>query len=209
MPPMKKKIRIQGKSHGADSTSQPFSSMGKSFHHVAIVRIFSLSWVSSPTNLQGVETHHRSYFSFPPSREIVGWTMFFECGFNLPSSDFFHLVLDFYGITLNHLKPNLFAHLSIFVHCCKAFLGIHTSLNLFRYIFCLKAQPYNDASAVVGRVGFQMCYGSKKNIFEYSLLETHKEWKGFWFYMENHNPTLKVASGFSPVIRVDRVQPLV
>lgn len=66
----------------------------------------------------------------PSTTEIVMWPAFVERGLMLLASDFFQGFLHYYELALNHLTANLVLQLSIFVHLCKAFLGIPPSITL-------------------------------------------------------------------------------
>ena len=70
--------------------------------------------------------------------EIILFVSFVRAGLCLPASAFLHRFLNYFGVTLNHLTPNVVLHLSIFVHLCETFLGIPPSLFLFRFFFRLK-----------------------------------------------------------------------
>ena len=54
--------------------------------------------------------------------EIVLFTPFVEKRLGLPASEFFHGLLHYYGIHMNHLNPNSILQLSIFVHLYETFL---------------------------------------------------------------------------------------
>jgi hypothetical protein len=54
-----------------------------------------------------------------------------ERGSALPASDFFKGLLDYYSIEYLNLNPNGIFHVSVFVHFCKAFLGIKPHWVLF------------------------------------------------------------------------------
>lgn len=91
--------------------------------------------------------------------EIVLFTPFVERGSGLPASEFFHGLLYYYGICMNHLNPNSILQLSIFVHLCEVFLGIPPSIFLFRYFFKLKVHPDATNPDVIGGAGFQFRIG--------------------------------------------------
>ena len=88
--------------------------------------------------------------------EVIGIVRYFERGLGLPSSNFFSGLLYYYGIQLYHLTPNSFVHISVFVHLCKAFLGIEPHFDLCRHLFHLKPQPSSARLDVVGGVGIQL-----------------------------------------------------
>jgi hypothetical protein len=73
--------------------------------------------------------------------EIIAFAPCLEQGLGFPCSLFFSGLLRYYRIQLHHLTPNSFVHISIFVHLCKAFLGIEPHFELFRFLFHLKPQP--------------------------------------------------------------------
>lgn len=55
---------------------------------------------------------------------MVVFTSFFECGFEIPTGDFFRGLLHYYKIELVHLNPNSILDIAIFINLCEAFLGI-------------------------------------------------------------------------------------
>jgi hypothetical protein len=56
--------------------------------------------------------------------EVPMFTRFMERGLALPASDFFKGLFKYYGIEYLNLNPNGIFHVSVFVHLCKAFVGI-------------------------------------------------------------------------------------
>ena len=71
--------------------------------------------------------------------EVVAFTSFLEWGLGFPCSSFFSGLLRYYRIQLHHLTPNSFVHISIFVHLCKAFLGIEPPFWAFPILFPFEA----------------------------------------------------------------------
>ena len=80
--------------------------------------------------------------SFPTTEpeEIVLFESFLYRGFSLPTCNFFHALLHFYGIELIHLNLNSILHITTFIHLHEAYLSIHPHFNLFCHFFTLK--PY-------------------------------------------------------------------
>jgi hypothetical protein len=66
-------------------------------------------------------------------QEIVMFRAFVQRGLGLPTSNFFHYLLHYYCLTINHLTPNGILHISIFVHLCEVFIGICPLVLLFRH----------------------------------------------------------------------------
>jgi hypothetical protein len=85
--------------------------------------------------------------------EIPMFTRFAKRGLSLPASDFFKGMLGYYGIEYLNLNPNGIFHTSVFVHFCKAFLGIKPHWILFRKFFRVKPQPNTNSPRVVGELG--------------------------------------------------------
>ena len=109
--------------------------------------------------------------------EIVLFISFIRAGLCLTAFAFLHQFLSYFGISLNHLAPNVVLHLSVFVHLCETFLGIPPSLSLFRYFFHLKPHPRRDDTNVLGGYGIQFRQGLKSKFFDYDLVDSVKDWR--------------------------------
>jgi hypothetical protein len=72
----------------------------------------------------------------------------------------------------------------VFIHLCETFLGILSSISLFRYFFHLKPHPQSK----------------KGSFFDYNLVDSIKEWRSEWFYTRNMSPPLAVHTNFGPVV---------
>jgi hypothetical protein len=131
--------------------------------------------------------------------EIVVFVAFVHAGLCRPASHFLHRFLWFFAISLNHLTPNGVLHLSMFVHFCEAFLGIFPSITLFHYFFHQKLHPKSNNTSVVGGCGIQFRQNKQKEFFEYTLVNSVKDWQTEWFYASNIEPFLGVHSDAGPV----------
>jgi hypothetical protein len=107
--------------------------------------------------------------------EIILFVPFIRHGLNLPACPFFHGLLHYYSITLNHLNPNSFLHLSVFVHLCETFLGIPSSITLFYYFSRQKPHPNAMKPHVLGGADIQFCTGKKSEYFDYTLVDSVKD----------------------------------
>jgi hypothetical protein len=56
---------------------------------------------------------------------------FYERGFDIPSHQFLHLLLQFYGLELHHLIPSRILHIAAFVTLCEAYMGLEPHFNLW------------------------------------------------------------------------------
>jgi hypothetical protein len=56
-----------------------------------------------------------------------------------PLSSLFLLLLEYYGLQLQHLSPNSITLAAIFIHFCEMFVGVQPLVRLFRCFFVIKA----------------------------------------------------------------------
>ena len=75
------------------------------------------------------------HFSSREDGEILVFLAYVECGFRIPVHQFLPKVLEYYGVELVNLTPNVIANLSIIVYLCEAYLGILPNLKLFKYYY--------------------------------------------------------------------------
>jgi hypothetical protein len=71
--------------------------------------------------------------------DFVFFSAYALAGLVLPLSSFFLMLLEFYGLQLQHLSPNSITLVAIFVHLCEMFVGVRPSVRLFRRFFVMKA----------------------------------------------------------------------
>jgi hypothetical protein len=71
--------------------------------------------------------------------DFVFFTVYALVGLVPPLSSFFLTLLEYYGLQLQHLSPNFIALVAIFVHLCEMYVGVRSSVRLFRRFFVLKA----------------------------------------------------------------------
>jgi hypothetical protein len=130
--------------------------------------------------------------------EIPMFTRFVERGLALPVSNFFKGLLEYYGIEYLNLNPNGIFHTSIFVHSCKAFLGIKPHWVHFWKFFRVKPQPSANDPRVVGGADIQMREDAAEQYLAYKLIDSNEDWKSKCFYVTNHHPELPKPGGKQP-----------
>jgi hypothetical protein len=69
--------------------------------------------------------------------EFVLFVPYLFCGLALPISLFFLLLLEEFGLQLQHLTPHSILQVAIFVHFCEMFVGVEACTSLFRQFFML------------------------------------------------------------------------
>jgi len=69
--------------------------------------------------------------------EFVLFISHISTGLGLPISSFFLLLLEDFGLQLQHLTPHSILLTAIFVHLCEMFVGVRPCVLLFRQFFQL------------------------------------------------------------------------
>jgi hypothetical protein len=69
--------------------------------------------------------------------EFVLFTSYISCGMALSISPFFLLLLEEFGLQLQHLMPHSVLQAAIFVYLCEMFVGVAPCTSLFRHFFVL------------------------------------------------------------------------
>jgi hypothetical protein len=72
-----------------------------------------------------------------PPGEFVLFTSYISCGLALPMSPFFLLLLEEFGLQLQHLTPHSILQAAIFTHLCEMFVGVAPCTSLFYHFFVL------------------------------------------------------------------------
>jgi hypothetical protein len=131
------------------------------------------------------------------------------------------MLLEFYGLQLQHLSPNSITLVAIFVHLCEMFVGVRPSVRLFRRFFVMKAT--SQRPPLIGGYYFARRTQDPSWYIAPVSLGRWERWREDWVLMQAdaHDrlvipaaaPTLNRAewekdpdleSGFDPVL--DRIQ---
>ena len=124
---------------------------------------------------------------------------FYEKDFALPTRAFFRGLLFFYGLEVTHLKPNSIAQITIFIHLCKAFLGITPHLNLKRALYHLRGYPSAARRNVVSCATFSL--HQSRSYLAQGLRDSNKGWEKEWFVVSDLAPCLPARTGRAPESR--------
>ncbi|KAJ1283359.1 hypothetical protein BS78_03G122400 [Paspalum vaginatum] len=84
--------------------------------------------------------------------EFVLFVPYLYCGLGIPISSFFMLVLETFGLQLQHLTPHSILHAAIFAHFCEMFVGVPPCVTLFRHFFSVRCS--GRSSTEIGRYCF-------------------------------------------------------
>jgi hypothetical protein len=132
------------------------------------------------------------------THESVIYVPFLIRGIALPISPFFRGLLDFYHLNLTHLNPNSILQVSVFVHLCKAFLGILPHFSLWKYLYHCRPGMARGQHQLVGGASLEMRRGRKADYLNIPLKDNIKGWRLEWFIVENHGNSLPPRSGRQP-----------
>jgi len=67
--------------------------------------------------------------------EMILFTGHALAGLALPPSSFLLMLLEVFGLQLNHLTPNSITLIAIVAHLCEMFVGVRPCMKLFRRFF--------------------------------------------------------------------------
>jgi hypothetical protein len=127
--------------------------------------------------------------------EAVIFMPFLTQGLALLVSPFFRGLLDFYSLNLMHLNPNFVLQVVVFVHLCKAFLGILPHFGLLKYLYHCRSGMAGGQHQLVGGASLELHQGKKTEYLDIPLKDSIKGCRFEWFTMENHNKSLHARSG--------------
>ena len=86
--------------------------------------------------------------------EFVLFISHISTGLGLPISSFFLLLLEDFGLQLQHLTPHSILLTSIFVHLCEMFVGVRPCVILFRHFFILTSgRAKDEVGSITSRQG--------------------------------------------------------
>jgi hypothetical protein len=71
--------------------------------------------------------------------DFVFFSAYALAGLVPPVPSFFLMLLEFYGLQLQHLSPNSITLVAIFIHLCEMFVGVRPLVRLFHCFFVMKA----------------------------------------------------------------------
>jgi hypothetical protein len=114
-------------------------------------------------------------FPTEDDKEPIVFSSFFECGFNVPTGDFFRGLLYYHKLELVHLIPNSITVVSLFIHLCEAYLEILPHFPLWRYFFNVKTTC--KGTGIVGSVMFCLGPGCKAKWIDMGLLDNTIGWR--------------------------------
>lgn len=108
-----------------------------------------------------------------PKPEPYEWGSFIPlllCGLSYPIHPFFHGLLHFYGLQMQHLTPNSILHIACFITLCECFLFIEPHFGFWRKYFQVKLQMNMNETCECG--GAAICKQSGPGCLAGEFVET-------------------------------------
>jgi hypothetical protein len=69
--------------------------------------------------------------------EFVLFNSYITCGLAPPISSFFLLLLEEFGLHLQHLTPYSILLVSVFIHFMEMFVGVRPCVTIFKHFYAL------------------------------------------------------------------------
>jgi hypothetical protein len=70
----------------------------------------------------------------------------------------------------------------------------------FCYFFCLKSYPKSNNTSIFGGCDIQFRQNKQNEFFEYTLVNSVRDWRTEWFYTGNVHPSLAMHSDTDLII---------
>jgi hypothetical protein len=95
----------------------------------------------------------RGMLSLAQPADFVYFLLYALAELMLPLSSFFLVLLEYYGLQLQHLLPHSIRLVAVFTHFCEMFMGVRSSVRLFRQFHVMR--PVNKQPPRLGGYYFQ------------------------------------------------------
>lgn len=123
---------------------------------------------------------------------------FFFCKLILPFSTFFLHVLEEYQVHLVHLTPNAVLTPSIFAHMYEMFVGVWSSVEVFRHFFYLQCHSPAGSLHVMGACFFKLRPAREGEYIAMILHDKWEDWRRRWLHMSIITPYQHLCLPASP-----------
>jgi hypothetical protein len=135
----------------------------------------------------------------PPSGYRVMFLAFLLRGLSLPSHEFLHGLLFFYGVQLHQLTSNSVLHIACFITLCESFLGVDPHWILWKFLFCLRPSVSLSKNPELGGVVVSVC--AEAHYLEFNMAASVQGWKKKWFYIKDQKTASSDKFGIAPLMQ--------
>jgi hypothetical protein len=110
--------------------------------------------------------------------EFVLFNAYITCGLAPLISSSFLLLLEEFGLQLQHLTPHSILLLSIFVHFMEMFVGVQPCVSIFRHFYALVGS--RRSKCAIGAYYFQLRHGMSSSYISPFSNAKWEDWRNDW-----------------------------
>jgi hypothetical protein len=110
--------------------------------------------------------------------EFVLFTSYAMCGLVPPISSFFLLLLEEFGLQLQHLTPHSVLLVAVFAHFMEMFVGVRPCTAIFRHFYALVGSGRSKRE--VGAYYFQLRQGISSSYISAFSSAKWENWRDGW-----------------------------
>jgi hypothetical protein len=100
------------------------------------------------------------------------------CGLVPPISSFFLLLLEEFGLQLQHLTPHSVLLVAVFAHFMEMFVGVHPCITIFRHFYALVGSGRSKRK--IGDYYFQLRQGTAVSYISGFSSAKWEDWRDGW-----------------------------
>jgi hypothetical protein len=121
--------------------------------------------------------------------KFILFNAYISCGLAPPISSFFLLLLEEFGLQLQHLTPHSILLVSVFVH----FMGVCPCITIFKHFYTLVRSGRSKCS--IGAYYFQLRHGMSSSYISAFSNAKWEDWRADWvIIMTDANDRLEVPT---------------
>jgi hypothetical protein len=110
--------------------------------------------------------------------EFILFNAYISCGLAPLISSFFLLLLEEFGLQLQHLNPHTILLVSIFIHFVEMFVGVRPYVTIFRHFYALVGS--RRSKCTVGAYYFQLRHGMSSSYISAFSSAKWEDWRMDW-----------------------------
>ena len=99
-------------------------------------------------------------------------------GWNFRSPPFFLLLLEEFGLQLQHLTPHSILLMAVFIHFMEMFVGIHPCVSVFKHFYALVRT--GRSRCAIGVYYFQLRHGMSSSYISAFSSAKWEDWRTDW-----------------------------
>jgi hypothetical protein len=110
--------------------------------------------------------------------EFILFNSYIMCGLVPPISSFFLLLLEEFGLQLQHLTPYSVLLMAVFAHFMEMFVGVHPCTTIFRHFYALVGT--GRCKREIGAYYFQLRHGMANSYITAFSSSKWEDWREGW-----------------------------